>query len=58
MVRRAGYGTRDLATENVESWKFQDGCGATYLFMLPPDGPGGMLTIHEPDGRASEWSRD
>jgi hypothetical protein len=58
VVRRAGYGTRDLATDNVESWKFHDGCGVTYTFVLPPDGPGGMLTIHEPDGRVSEWTRD
>ena len=36
---------------------FRDGCGATYDFILPPDGPGGYVVISEPNGARSEWHR-
>jgi hypothetical protein len=36
---------------------FRDGCGATYDFILPPDGPGGYVIITEPNGARSEWHR-
>lgn len=57
VVTRAGE-QRDLATDTVESWLFHDGCGSTYQFVLPPDGPGGWLTITDPGGAKSEWRRD
>jgi hypothetical protein len=56
VVMRGGE-TRDLAAENVESWLFQDGCGSQYRFLLPPDGPGALLTITDPGGAKSEWHR-
>ena len=37
--------------------QFRDGCGAAYRFVLPPDGPGGWLTVTEPDGARSDWHR-
>ena len=36
---------------------FRDGCGATYDFILPPDGPGGYVVITAPTGARSEWHR-
>lgn len=39
------------------SGAFRDGCGATYDFILPPDGPGGYVVITEPNGTRSEWHR-
>lgn len=36
---------------------FRDGCGITYHFILPPDGPGGMLRVTERTGDTSEWRR-
>lgn len=39
------------------SGAFRDGCGATYDFFLPPDGPGGYFVITEPNGSRSEWHR-
>ena len=36
---------------------FRDGCGASYDFILPPDGPGGYVIITEPNGARSEWHR-
>ena len=36
---------------------FRDGCGTTYDFILPPDGPGGYVIITEPNGARSEWHR-
>ena len=36
---------------------FHDGCGTTYDFILPPDGPGGYVVITEPNGARSEWHR-
>jgi hypothetical protein len=36
---------------------FRDGCGTTYDFILPPDGPGGYVIITEPIGARSEWHR-
>ena len=42
---------------NVQSWLFRDGCGTTYQFMLPPDGPGAMLTVTTPAGTRSTWHR-
>lgn len=39
-----------------EGW-FRDGCNTSYQFQLPPDGPGGYLTIAEPHGARSEWHR-
>jgi hypothetical protein len=57
VVQRPGYGTRELATENVESWKFHDGCGLIYEFVLPPDGPGAWLKITDTSGAVSNWTR-
>jgi hypothetical protein len=59
IVQRKGYGKRELATatDNVDSWKFRDGCGLAYQFVLPPDGPGAWLKIIEPTGRVSDWNR-
>lgn len=50
-------GTRELTADNVESWTWHDGCGATYSFVLPPDGPGAWLKITLPDGSTSDWHR-
>ena len=36
---------------------FRDGCGTTYDFILPPDGPGGYVIVSEPNGARSEWHR-
>jgi hypothetical protein len=36
---------------------FRDGCGTSYRFVLPPDGPGGYLIVSEPNGARSEWHR-
>ncbi len=36
---------------------FRDGCGIGYHFILPPDGPGGMLRMTEPNGARSQWRR-
>jgi hypothetical protein len=36
---------------------FRDGCGTTYQFILPPDGPGGYVVVTEPNGARSEWHR-
>ena len=57
VVQRPGFGTRELATDNIEGWRFRDGCGLIYDFMLPPDGPGGWLKITGPVGAVSNWNR-
>ena len=36
---------------------FRDGCGTSYDFILPPDGPGGYVIVTEPTGARSEWHR-
>ena len=50
-------GTRELTADSVESWTWRDGCGATYAFVLPPDGPGAWLKITMPNGSISDWHR-
>jgi len=37
--------------------RFQDGCGVTYDFLLPPDGPGGYVVVTQSNGARSEWPR-
>ena len=58
LVEQTGYGTRELTTDNLDSGTWRDGCGATYEFMLPPDGPGAMLNLTDPDGSKSRWRRE
>ncbi|MEA3032173.1 MAG: hypothetical protein QOH86_189 [Sphingomonadales bacterium] len=36
---------------------FRDRCGVAYRFVLPPDGPGGYVTLTEPNGARTEWHR-
>jgi hypothetical protein len=50
-------GTRELATQNVESWTWTDGCGVRYAFVLPSDGPGAWLTVTMTDGSSTSWHR-
>ena len=57
LLHRVRYGVRELRAEAPQSWYFRDGCGVRYAFVLPPDGPGGMLTITDADGTVSRWNR-
>lgn len=57
LLHRVRYGVRELRAEAPQSWYFRDGCGVRYAFVLPPDGPGGMLTITDLDGTSSRWNR-
>ena len=50
-------GSRELTADSIESWTWRDGCGVSYGFMLPPDGPGGRLRVTLPDGSTSDWHR-
>jgi hypothetical protein len=54
---RPGFGTREIATDNLDSWQWHDACGARYAFTLPPDGPGAWLRITDANGAASDWHR-
>ncbi len=58
-VGTPGGPTRQLqrASDTPGEGLFRDGCGARYHFILPPDGPGGMLRMVAPDGTRSEWHR-
>jgi hypothetical protein len=56
-VEGSDLGSRQLTTDNVESWTWRDGCGVRYDFALPPDGPGAWLKIVLPDGRSTDWHR-
>jgi hypothetical protein len=56
-IHRVLFGIRDLKPDAPESWTFHDGCGVRYDFQLPPDGPGGMVTITDRDGTVSRWHR-
>ena len=57
LVDRGPLGTRELTADSVESWTWRDGCGVTYAFTLPPDGPGAWLVVTEADGARSDWHR-
>jgi len=57
LLHRVLYGVRELRADAAESWTFHDGCGVRYEFVLPPDGPGAMLTITDRDGTTSRWRR-
>jgi hypothetical protein len=57
LVARAGFGTREIAADNVESWHWHDACGVRYDFTLPPDGPGAWLRITDATGMISDWRR-
>ena len=57
LVTRPGFGTREIATDNLDSWRWHDACGVTYDFNLPPDGPGAWLRITDINGAVSDWHR-
>ena len=57
LIDRGALGTRELTADSIESWTWRDGCGATYAFSLPPDGPGAWLVVTDPGGARSEWHR-
>lgn len=65
-VRRVGarlfvtgptLGERELSTGDLQSWAWRDGCGVSYQFTLPSDGPGARLRVELPDRTSTEWSR-
>lgn len=58
-VRRPETGQRQLRRvgDIPGEGSFRDGCDTRYEFTLPPDGPGGYVTITDPDGGRSEWHR-
>ena len=58
-VRRSGHTRVQLrpASQMQGAGAFRDGCGTTYDFILPPDGPGGYVIITQPNGARSEWHR-
>ncbi|WP_118858038.1 hypothetical protein [Sphingomonas mesophila] len=57
LLHRVRYGVRELRAEAPQSWNFRDGCGVRYAFVLPPDGPGGFVTITDLDGTVTRWNR-
>jgi hypothetical protein len=57
LVEQPGKAATQVNSDNVEQWLFRDGCGTSYQFMLPPDGPGAWLTVTTSDGVKTEWSR-
>jgi hypothetical protein len=58
LAEQAGYGTRELNGASVESWTWQDGCGATYDFGVPSEGPSASLMLTDPDGSKTRWQRE
>ena len=58
-VEQRGQAPRQITTDNLDNWRFRDGCGTEYQFFLPPDGPGARLEIHELGNRPyfSVWNR-
>jgi len=57
LVMRPGFGTREITSDNIESWHWHDACGVRYAFNLPPDGPGALLRITDANGAVSDWGR-
>ena len=57
LVEGWALGLRELATDNLDSWHWRDGCGVRYEFMLPPDGPGAWLKVIATDGTTTDWHR-
>jgi hypothetical protein len=57
LLEHAGQAPREITTADLNSWQFHDGCGVSYKFMLPPDGPGAMLIISAPGAMPTQWRR-
>ncbi|MEO7365379.1 MAG: hypothetical protein ABIW03_03580 [Sphingomicrobium sp.] len=57
LVQDGTQAPREITTSDLNSWEFHDGCGISYRFVLPPDGPGAMLTILAPGASATQWHR-
>ena len=57
LVEQPGRAATQINSDSAESWQFVDRCGATYGFMLPPDGPGAWLTVTTAAGQRSDWHR-